>query len=80
MTCMTLVDFLGWYGTMAILSAYALNSFAILDASGLLYQLLNGTGALGIVVVSLKKKAWQPALLNLVWMVIAAIVLLRLLV
>lgn len=70
---------IGWYGTCAIILAYALTSFGYLSPSTLLYQLLNITGALGIVFISLKKKAYQPGVLNIIWAVIALIAILRLL-
>lgn len=72
-------EIIGWYGTVAIISAYALNSFGILPTTHLLYQSLNLTGALGIAYISLKKKTYQPGVLNLVWAVIAAIALLQIL-
>ncbi len=75
-----LVDGLGWYGMVAIVGAYALNSFGYLESSSLIYQLLNGTGAVGIVVVSFAKKAWQPGILNLIWACIAIVAIARILV
>jgi len=73
-----IAEVVGWYGTFAILLAYALLSFKIIPASGLLYQLLNLTGAVGIVVISLAKKAKQPAILNIVWAIIALIAIISL--
>ena len=35
------------------------------------------TGAIGIIIVSFKKKAYQPAALNVVWLVIAAIAIIK---
>lgn len=49
-------DIIGWYGVLAILVAFALNSFGVFAADNAYYQLLNATGALGIVVSSFKKK------------------------
>lgn len=72
-----LVEVAGWYGVGAILLAYALVSFKITPADGLLYQLLNLTGASGIAVISVMKKAKQPATLNIVWAVVALIALLN---
>jgi len=66
-------ELFGWYGAGAILAAYALASFGVLDAEGLWYQVLNGTGALGILIVSYRKRALQPALLNTVWALIAVV-------
>lgn len=64
-------EIVGWYGTFAILLAYALVSFKVIPANSYIYQILNLTGAIGIVVISLVKKAKQPAALNIVWAVIA---------
>jgi hypothetical protein len=72
-------EIIGWYGTIAILSAYALVSFRVIPASGYAYQILNLTGAIGIVVISIVKKAKQPAVLNIVWAIIALIAIIGLL-
>jgi hypothetical protein len=66
-----LVELYGWYGMAAILLAYALASFSVIDARGLPFQILNGTGALGIVLVSFRRKAYQPGVLNIAWTLIA---------
>lgn len=65
------IEYFGWYGAVAIITAYFMVSFAVITPTGTLYQVLNATGALGIVLVSLKKKAFQPAFLNIVWLAIA---------
>lgn len=66
-----LIEAAGWYGVTAILLAYVLVSFNIVSAQSWEYQLLNFTGASGVLVISYMKQARQPALLNLVWAVIA---------
>ena len=71
-----LAEMIGWYGVLAILLAYALVSFNVIVSNDIIYQLLNFTGALGIVVISLIKKAYQPATLNIIWAIIALIALL----
>jgi hypothetical protein len=73
------VAVLGWYGVAAILAAYTLNSFNALDST-VPYQLLNLTGAVGIVVVSWHRRAYQPMVLNAIWAVIALISLTGLLI
>jgi hypothetical protein len=67
----------GWYGAAAILAAYALLSFDILTATGLVYQLLNMTGAMGIALASFSKRDYPPVALNVVWVMIALFALLR---
>lgn len=73
-----LSEILGWYGAVAILAAYGLVSFNVISPQGWLYQLLNLTGALGVLVISYQKRARQPALLNLVWAVVALVALIGL--
>ena len=65
------VEYLGWYGALAMLTAYGLYAFGILGAENIWYHLLNLTGAIGIVTVSFYKKTWQPGVLNLFWAGIA---------
>ena len=72
-----LIEVAGWYGTIAIVGAYALVSFSVLETNNLWYQLLNGTGAIGIVILSFSKKAYQPAVLNLIWTIIAFLAIIR---
>lgn len=69
---------LGWTGVILILAAYILNTFHVLDAGSLWYHLLNVAGALGIVIETSAKKDWEPAVLNIVWGIVALIALLRL--
>ncbi|OGY79104.1 MAG: hypothetical protein A3B74_01395 [Candidatus Kerfeldbacteria bacterium RIFCSPHIGHO2_02_FULL_42_14] len=66
-------NIIGWYGTGAILMAYALLQFGLLAVDNIVYQILNVTGALGIVYISFKKKAYQPGILNIIWAIIAGI-------
>jgi len=73
------VEALGWYGTSAILIAYALVSFSLIPSRGYIYQLLNLTGALSLVVFSLKRHVNQPAVLNTVWATVAFIAIINLL-
>jgi hypothetical protein len=71
-------NYLGWYGVLAILLAYLLLSFNVIGAKSFSYQLLNLTGALGIIIEAMSKKDIQPAVLNVIWAVIALAAILRL--
>lgn len=62
-----LIEIAGWYGTIAIIGAYALASFNIISSQSLSYQILNITGALGLILVSWKKKVYQSVVLNIIW-------------
>jgi hypothetical protein len=72
-------EMVGWYGTAAIISAYALVSFNIIYADSVVYQLLNLTGAVGIIVISVIKGLRQTVVLNVFWLIIAIVALARIL-
>jgi hypothetical protein len=70
-------NYFGWYGVLAILLAYLLVSFNVVTAKSLGYQVLNLTGALGIVIEALSKKDAQPVVLNSIWAIIAIAAIIR---
>lgn len=63
----------GWYGAVAILAAYVLVTFSAIESSGLAFQLLNLTGAAGIIVIASYKKVAQSIVLNIVWGIVAIV-------
>jgi hypothetical protein len=67
----------GWYGTAAILAAYAMSSFGALATGDVVYQLLNLTGAAGVAWVCWHKRTWQAFWLEAIWAAIAVIALIR---
>lgn len=73
-------EIIGWYGMVVIVGAFAMVSFEIWAPADLIYQVLNATGALGMIYISFKKRAYQPAVLNIFWAVIAGITIVRLLI
>ena len=73
-----MAELAGWYGTTAIIAAYALISFGIISADEWLFQVLNLTGAIGIIIISSIKKVRQSVVLNGFWAVIAIVALVRL--
>jgi hypothetical protein len=73
------IELFGWYGMLAIVLAYALISFSVLQPTNIVYQVLNGTGAFGIVLVSFYKRAYQPGVLNILWTLIALVAIARIL-
>lgn len=60
----------GWCGFFAILLAFFLNSHNMLSV-GIIYHLMNLLGAVGVMLVSFRRRAWQAGLLSLVWAYIA---------
>ena len=75
-----LFEALGWYGVVAIVGAYALMSLGIFSPHNIYYQLLNLSGALGIVLDSFRDKDYQPVVLNIIWSVIALIAIINILI
>src|SRR3989344_8177887 len=73
------VEVFGWYGAVAIITAYALVSFSVVTPTTVWYQLLSFTGALGIVAISFYKHTYQPGVLNAVWAGIALLAILSIL-
>jgi len=73
------IELFGWYGTVAIVLAYAMVSFSLLQPTDIVYQVLNGTGALGIVLISFYKRAYQPGVLNIIWTLIAIVAIAKIL-
>jgi len=66
-------NFLGWYGLVAVVVAYALVSFTFVAPTNFIYQILNFTGSIGITIETYYKKDYQPFWLNLIWAIIALI-------
>ena len=73
-------EIIGWYGAGAIVLAYALVSNSLVSSTGLVYQLLNLSGAFGIIWISYRRKVYQPVVLNIVWSIIAIVAILKLMV
>lgn len=57
---------IGWYGAFSIVLAYLLISFSFVKSDDVLYQLLNLTGAISLLVETVSKKDHQPAAINVV--------------
>ena len=72
-----IAELAGWYGTAAILAAYALSSFDVLRTTDRTCQLLNLTGALGVAWVCWRKRTWQAFWLEAAWGCIALVALAR---
>lgn len=72
-----LFEIIGWIGMVMILTAYALANFHILSVDSITYQLLNIIGSLGIILVSYLWRNYQPMVLNIVWIIIGVISLVK---
>lgn len=73
-----LVDTAGWIGAACLLLAYGLVSAGRLDGRSIGFQLLNLTGAIGLLANGVWHGAWPSAALNAIWLIIGAHALSRL--
>ena len=67
----------GWYGMIALIVAYGLVSFSVIPGDGIVYQLLNLTGGIGLIIVAASKHVVQSVLLNIFWAAIGIIAVVR---
>lgn len=77
MTLALLMEVVGWIGAVLILAGYGLLSAGKLDASSPTYQWLNVVGATGFIANSGWNGAWPSAALNVVWVGIGLVALIR---
>ena len=67
----TLIDVLGWVGTVLFLIAYALISLKKVEGDSFLYQGINLMAGLFLIVNSFYLGAYPSAALNVAWIGIA---------
>jgi len=72
------IDIVGWIGSAAVVSAYALISLDKFNSRSRFYQALNLVGSLGLVFNTAYYRAYPSTFVNIVWLVIAALALIRL--
>lgn len=74
-----IVQFFGWAGAALILGAYFLVSFEIMRPDSISWQVINLTGAMGLIAASFSKRDWQPVALNIIFALVAIVSILNLL-
>jgi hypothetical protein len=63
----------GWIGFILLLISYALLAVNIFKSSDFKYQFLNFLGAIFIIINAFYHNAYAPAILNVIWGLIALI-------
>jgi hypothetical protein len=71
------LEIAGWVGTAALVCAYVAVSFGRIKV-GLRYQLLNGVGAIGLIINGAFHGAWPSVALNVVWLAAATVAIVQL--
>ena len=77
MTLGILMEVVGWIGGALILAGYFLLTAGKLDARSPAYQWLNVVGAAGFIANSGWNGAWPSAVLNVIWVGIGVVALIR---
>jgi len=77
MTLDILMEVVGWIGGALILAGYFLLSNGKLDAKSPTYQWLNVIGAIGFIANSSWNGAWPSAALNVIWVGIGVVALIK---
>jgi hypothetical protein len=72
-----LIEILGWVGSVEVITAYGLNSYQKIKADSFIFQILNLTGAIFLIINSIYKQAYPFTLINSVWAIIAIAALIR---
>jgi hypothetical protein len=71
------INILGWIGSVEVLAAYGLNSYQKIKSDSILFYVLNLTGGLLLIVYSVYKEAFPNAFINIVWVIIALVALMK---
>jgi hypothetical protein len=71
------VDILGWIGSLEVIAAYALNSLQKIKSDSVIFQVLNLTGAILLIINSVYKAAYPFTFINTVWAIVASIAMIR---
>ena len=77
MTLGFMMEFVGWIGGALILAGYYLLSAGKVTAKSPSYQWLNVVGATGFIANSGWNGAWPSAVLNVIWVGIGVVALIR---
>ena len=71
------MELVGWVGGALILTAYGMLTAGKLDAKSPAYQWMNVVGAAGFIANSGWNGAWPSAVLNIIWVGIGVVALIR---
>ena len=75
-----LIEALGWIGSIEILFAYGLTSFQKVKTDSVLFQSLNLTGGIFLIVNSIYHEAYPFTFINSIWVLIALPALIKIII
>lgn len=73
----TIIDIIGWIASVLIVGAYFLNIRGKLSSQSKWYILANLVGGLFFIVNTIYLKAYPSALVNVIWVIIAVVALVK---
>lgn len=66
-----LIDVLGWIGSIEVIAAYGLNRYQKIKSDSVLFQVLNLTGGVFLIINTVYYGAYPSTFINVVWVLIA---------
>jgi hypothetical protein len=72
-----IIEIIGWVGSLAVVIAYGMNSYQKLRSDSMVFYLMNLTGGLALIVYTIYKAAYASAFINIVWVIIAVVAIVR---
>jgi hypothetical protein len=71
------IEIIGWVGSLVVVIAYGLNSYQKLRSDSMVFYMMNLTGGLALIVYTVYKAAYASAFINVVWVIIAVVAIIR---
>lgn len=71
------IDIIGWIGSVEVILAYGLNSYQKIKSDSLIFQFLNLTGGVFLIVNTYYYGAFPSTFINIIWVLIAAPAIIR---
>jgi hypothetical protein len=71
------IEIIGWIGAVEVIIAYAFNSNGRLKSDSVVFQMLNLTGALFLIVNTWYNESYPSMVINVIWTAIAIGALVR---
>lgn len=72
-----ILEIFGWTGAAASLSAFSLNSLAVIGSQSVPYLTLNVVGCFFLILYAVFKKAYASWVLNSIWLLITLAALVK---
>jgi hypothetical protein len=71
------IEIIGWVGSLVVVIAYGLNIYQKLRSDSMVFYMMNLTGGLALIVYTVYKAAYASAFINVVWVIIAVVAIIR---